>query len=49
MGLTFHPSAKAHAGEIGAQTPTAVHCRKEKMGDFPSIYNSFGLDSFPLD
>lgn len=40
MALSFHPSAKAHAGEISAQTQTAVHCRKEAMGDLPSTYNS---------
>lgn len=48
MDLPFHPSAKTHAGEIRTQTQTAVRCRKENMGDLPSNYSNFGLDSFPL-
>lgn len=44
MGLPFHPSAKAHVGETRAQTQTAIHFRKDKMGDLPSICNRFGLD-----
>ena len=39
-GCLLSYSAKAHAGEIMAQTQTAVHCRKEAMGDLPSIQNS---------
>lgn len=49
MGLPFHPCAKTHANEIRAQPWIAVHCRKEKVGDLPNIYNSFDLDLFPRD
>lgn len=50
MALSFHTSAKVHAGEITAQTQTAVHCRKEAMGVLPSTYNSsFLFNVFRFD
>lgn len=35
--------------QVKLGTNSAVHCRREKMGDLSRTYNSFGLDSFPLD